>query len=1174
MFKLRVKHIALILLLFTAFVFAVTDIVPSQKGFIYTDSLYSSLYIKNASSARTLISSPGAGRFFTLSPDNNYIGFKYREVPGGLEAPALLEIETSKIIKLSQDVQLAGQVSFSDDGKIAYSIGNIFHVKDGSSVKTYDLGTYANIVPISPDGEKVVFNDEYDQLWVLNLNSLEKEQITHDDYGKVFPQWSADSRYISFQTLDGFLKIFDTQNKQIRNLGTATDLRWGYTDASYTYTKVNIVDDREIKNTQVISCNAEGTIIYSTEAGKSESIAYIDLNNSLHVFKNGKIQVAEQNSSLFKRTKNNEEFVTEPVTFAQTATSEDEYLTVPYVHQVYDTPGSRGYSSCAPTTASMVLAYYKLIPKWPFVSGFGNLSNYGAYVHERYYYNDNYFDQTYTDCNSSKSYCYTCYGGMGYMWTGGSPNSRMAGYYEKHGLSAKQTWNTTWSAVRSEIDKKKPFSICNFLSSSGHLTVAIGRVSGTQRTVIMHDPYGDRNSSSWPNYYGKAVKYDWPGYNHGHASLNYANSGYSTMPWCIATSYAQPAYPDSIIDDKQFENGFYLKAEGNTVPMRYYRSTKSGYGNHHWWTYTEENEKDQCYATWTPNIDSAAYYEVFAYIPASATASTAKYRINHTAGKSDFILDQSSYSDEWASLGKYFFRNDGSDFIYLGDSTGLGSQKIAFDAIRWDRVEVQNLDFTSDYRRGYTGFEIKFWVNAPVSEGNYNYTWDFGNGETATGDTLIYKYTETGTFDVLLTAETNGIYFSTEKTAYIEINPNEGNFDLLYPGLASIIQTSRPMLSWEKEVSGSSQTYVYGLCLALTPEFKDTLFKDITSERFCEVLTDLPENKNIYWQVSCAPDNFSWESDANKLYSKVAVFTVNAHNSPPLQFSLIAPENKSIEDTFRPVFSWLASSDKDPGDTLRYKLNLGNSKDSMICIYTGRELSYTMKTELIENGHYYWYVEAIDASNASTRSDESYREFSINTVNEAPPAPIQLAPNDMSYQTTRYPTFIWTAVVDPDPGDEVTYKMFYWYEGSNSIFSVNTVNTTSDGRRFGDKREYSWTVAAIDKAGLMTFSDTLTVFIDIELDVIDIPHEFSLKGNYPNPFNPLTRISYGVPNSEKVNISLYDVSGKLISTLFNDIQQPGQHSIELDASGLPSGIYIYKMVAGEFTASSKMLLLK
>lgn len=1171
----RIKQIIVILILSLAVVFAAVNIVPIENGYIYTDSLYSSIYLNNEGEYETLISKPGVGRFFTISPDNKYIGIKYREIPGGVEAPALLEIETSKLIKLHDDVLFAGQVSFSDDGKIAYAIDNKLYIKHDKLVDVLDLGTYANIAPISPNGEKVVFNDVNDQLWVIDLMSKEKIQITQDKYGTGFPQWSYDSRYISYQSFDGHVKIYDDKNKNSVDLGQGGDLRWAKNEATYAFTKVNLKNNLEMESTQVIYSKMDGETLYLSEPRYNEKLAFIDKNGELNVIRNNRLQVANENLSLFKKVSKNTNYPINPIVFETESVSADTFLTVPYVNQVYDTPGERGYSSCAPTTASMVLAYYNLIPKWPFVSGWGNLSNYGAYVHERYYYNDNYFDQTYTDCNSSHSYCYTCYGGMGYMWTGGSPNSRMAGYYQKHGLSTHQTWSTNWTTVRNEIDKKEPFTICNYLSGSGHVIVALGRVSNGQRTVIVNDPYGNRNLSSWPNYYGAAVRYDWPGYNHGHASLNYANSSYTLMPWCIATSYAQPTYPDSIVDDKQFDNGFYIKAEGNTVPMRFYHSTKSGYGGHHWWSYSEENESDQCYVSWTPNVDSAAYYEIFAYIPASATATQAFYRINHAAGKSKVSLDQSAYSDEWVSLGKYFFRIDGSDYVYLGDSTGIGSQKIAFDAMKWDLVEVENLGFTSDYTQGYPGFEIKFWVNSPVSEGNYTYTWDFGDGNSAEGDTVIYAYADTGSFDILLTAQTSGINFSEEKKSFIKINSNDGELTLLYPSQHSIIQTARPILSWNDVLGKLPAFHVY---LSLSPEFNDTLYQDETFDNYCKVLSDLPENKNIYWQVKLSASSETGAENAPSViknnFSNVGVFSVNAENSVPMDFDLIAPENEFISDTLRPVFSWNTTKDKDPGDSLTYKLYIGISKDSMNCIYTGSENSYHLESDLLENAYYYWYVEANDRSQASKRSKESYRVFSVNTINEAPPAPIQLAPNANSYQTTRYPNFSWTAVQDPDPGDEVTYKLYYWYEGAIITYSLTTANTSSDERRFGDHREYFWTVAAIDKAGLMTFSDTLNMFVDTELDVLEIPAEFSLNGNYPNPFNPLTKISYSVPNTEKVNISLFDLSGKLISTLFNDVQNPGNHYIELDATNLPSGIYIYKMMAGDFNSSSKMLLLK
>ena len=95
------------------------------------------------------------------------------------------------------------------------------------------------------------------------------------------------------------------------------------------------------------------------------------------------------------------------------------------------------------------------------------------------------------------------------------------------------------------------------------------------------------------------------------------------------------------------------------------------------------------------------------------------------------------------------------------------------------------------------------------------------------------------------------------------------------------------------------------------------------------------------------------------------------------------------------------------------------------------------------------------------------------------------------------------------------------------------------------------------------------------------PAEFSLSQNYPNPFNPSTTIQYGIPAVETshaaslhVKLIVFDILGQEISTLVNEQQKPGEYSIKFDASGLPSGIYFYKLCAGKFKVSRKLILLK
>jgi hypothetical protein len=89
-----------------------------------------------------------------------------------------------------------------------------------------------------------------------------------------------------------------------------------------------------------------------------------------------------------------------------------------------------------------------------------------------------------------------------------------------------------------------------------------------------------------------------------------------------------------------------------------------------------------------------------------------------------------------------------------------------------------------------------------------------------------------------------------------------------------------------------------------------------------------------------------------------------------------------------------------------------------------------------------------------------------------------------------------------------------------------------------------------------------------------IPEKFILNQNYPNPFNPSTTISFGIPVREKVQILVYDVLGREVSTLVNEEKPAGEHSVSFDAAGLASGMYYYRIRAGEFSETRKMLLIK
>jgi hypothetical protein len=93
-------------------------------------------------------------------------------------------------------------------------------------------------------------------------------------------------------------------------------------------------------------------------------------------------------------------------------------------------------------------------------------------------------------------------------------------------------------------------------------------------------------------------------------------------------------------------------------------------------------------------------------------------------------------------------------------------------------------------------------------------------------------------------------------------------------------------------------------------------------------------------------------------------------------------------------------------------------------------------------------------------------------------------------------------------------------------------------------------------------------------DIGTIPEKFALEQNYPNPFNPSTIINFSLAKSGQATLSVYDVLGRQVSELVNERREAGVHEVKFDGSGLSSGVFFYRLQAGDFVQTRKLMLLR
>ncbi len=232
-----------------------------------------------------------------------------------------------------------------------------------------------------------------------------------------------------------------------------------------------------------------------------------------------------------------------------------------------------------------------------------------------------------------------------------------------------------------------------------------------------------------------------------------------------------------------------------------------------------------------------------------------------------------------------------------------------------------------------------------------------------------------------------------------------------------------------------------------------------------------------------------------------------------------------------------------------------------------------------------WYLHAIEAGFEiwSDGKNLTTKYFSTNVIETLSPlnfAPLTFriqTPADKSIVNSPKIEFKWQQTTDPDL-DDIEYILYIIGGEKDTIISNISQNSYSfDGTYFlKSNTTYTWYVKASDGEDTTKSSNerTFTTSFTSNINENIILNDYCLYQNYPNPFNPNTIISYYVPKESKVILKVFDVLGKEIVTLVNDIKQPGKHEVLFDDVELTGGIYFYQMVSDNFISTKKMILIK
>jgi len=509
----------------------------------------------------------------------------------------------------------------------------------------------------------------------------------------------------------------------------------------------------------------------------------------------------------------------------------------------------------------------------------------------------------------------------------------------------------------------------------------------------------------------------------------------------------------------------------------------------------------------------------------------------------------------------------------------------------------------------YTTEPTLSWYLPTAASGLY-YDIDLETTTTGLGNTVVYK-TDTFGFDQLSYQLTTGLTAGT--TYYWAVRSrnalgatsgwsNIDTFTVVSTGVGFAVAswpigstppiewTTQPYLGWwlngdNTNVTGYIVKYksisAPGDWTTYTPPVPNDTSGGIytvgSNSTFSQqITTNLTPGETYYWAVYATGTGTSYNVQGQGSFTVVGA---------ALSVVLSNPGNGSTVYNTSNTLSWYVDGSTVglTGYTVYY-----SQSDTLIPLIGSVSISPGTQTAtisgLVDGATYYWSVSAT-FTGIATPIQSPWWSFTVNTGSGSPSPTVQPfigSPANQVQLSTGSPMLSWVLRAPPlasstyeiELASNPSFSNAQTFASSKPFLQVSSLNVGN----------YYWKVRSKDLAGNTSHYSPTGQFSVKSVTAVDnknsaIPKEFAVSQNYPNPFNPSTIINYALPKSSLVTLKIYNILGQEVKTLLNTQSPAGFYSVQWNGENnfgqhVASGIYIYRVTAGQYVKSMKMVMLK